>query len=67
MGIDETLRKEWKVKYVDKLVGPVGAKYVRPAGIWDDHYHVDGRIVSGVSTQSAQSTAEAVVKVFEGL
>ncbi|OQO14258.1 hypothetical protein B0A48_01134 [Cryoendolithus antarcticus] len=67
MGIDETLRKEWKVNYVDELVEAVGAKYVRPAGIWDDQYYVDGRIVSGVNPQSAKSTAEAAVRVFEGL
>nr|OQO30629.1 hypothetical protein B0A51_01515 [Rachicladosporium sp. CCFEE 5018] len=67
MGIDDTLRKEWKAKYIDKLVGEMGAKYVRPAGIWDNHCYVDGRIVSGVNPQSATSTAEAAVNVFEGL
>nr|OQO21737.1 hypothetical protein B0A51_09089 [Rachicladosporium sp. CCFEE 5018] len=67
MGIDETLRKEWKVKYADELVGAVGAKYVRPAGVWADQYYVDGRSVSGVNPRSAKSTAEASVKVFEGL
>lgn len=39
----------------------------RSAGIWDDFYVVDGRLVTGQNPASAKSTAEAVVSVFDKL
>lgn len=39
----------------------------RSAGIWDDFYVVDGRLVTGQNPASATSTAKAAVEVFEKL
>lgn len=40
---------------------------VRSDGVWDDFHVVDGRIVTGMNPQSAKSTTEAVIEVFETL
>ena len=40
---------------------------VRPEGIWDDFHVTDGRIITGTNPQSAKSTAEEIVRVFEKL
>ena len=40
---------------------------VRPKGVWDDFHVTDGRIITGTNPQSAKSTAEEIVKVFEKL
>lgn len=40
---------------------------VRAPGIWDDFHVFDRRIVTRMNPQSAKSTMEAVVKVFDGM
>lgn len=39
----------------------------RAKGVWDDYHVVDGRLVSGMSPQSAKSTTVAAVETFEKL
>lgn len=39
----------------------------RATGVWDDFYVIDGRLVTGQNPQSARSTAQAVVNVFDSL
>lgn len=59
--------KSWKEPLIDEWAEKLGAKYDRPADVWGDFHIVDGRIVTGTNPQSAKSTAEAVVKVFNAL
>ncbi|KAJ4290431.1 plasma membrane heat shock protein [Kalmusia sp. IMI 367209] len=59
--------KSWGEPLVDEHAKVLGADYVRAEGVWDDFNVVDGRVVTGMNPQSAKSTTEAVVKVFEGL
>ncbi|KAJ9605699.1 plasma membrane heat shock protein [Cladophialophora chaetospira] len=66
MHIMEPIRS-WGEPLIDEWAEKLGAKYVRPDGVWDDFHVVDGRIVTGTNPQSAKSTAEAVLKVFEKL
>lgn len=40
---------------------------IRPTGVWDDYFITDGRIVTGTNPQSAKSTAEEAVRVFDSL
>jgi putative intracellular protease/amidase len=35
------------------------------AGVWDDYYHIDDRLVTGQNPASALSTARAAVAVYE--
>jgi putative intracellular protease/amidase len=39
----------------------------RFAGIWDDFYVVDGRLVTGQNPASSTSTAKAAIEVFNKL
>ncbi|KAF2439202.1 class I glutamine amidotransferase-like protein [Karstenula rhodostoma CBS 690.94] len=66
MEIMDALRS-WGEPLVDEHAKALGAEYVRADGVWDDFHVVDGRVVTGMNPQSAKSTTEAVVKVFEGL
>ncbi|OAG03353.1 IgE-binging protein [Paraphaeosphaeria sporulosa] len=59
--------KSWGEPLVDEHARALGAEYVRADGVWDDFHVVDGRVVTGMNPQSAKSTTEAVVKVFNGL
>jgi putative intracellular protease/amidase len=38
---------------------------VRSEGVWDDYHIVDGRVVTGMNPQSAKSTANAAIEVYE--
>ncbi|RDW57333.1 putative chaperone protein HSP31-2 [Coleophoma crateriformis] len=66
MGIYDEL-KSWKSEMVEELAIRLGATYERGAGVWDDFHVVDGRLVTGQNPQSARSTAQAVVEVFDQL
>ncbi|KAI5275180.1 hypothetical protein E4T47_01824 [Aureobasidium subglaciale] len=66
MGIFEEL-KSWDAEMVEELAERLGATYERGAGVWDDFYVVDGRLVTGQNPQSAASTTKAVVEAFEKL
>lgn len=44
-----------------------GLADVRSDGVWDDFHVTDGRVVTGMNPQSAKSTAEETVTVFEKL
>ncbi|RDW63350.1 hypothetical protein BP6252_10895 [Coleophoma cylindrospora] len=66
MGIYDEL-KSWNSEMVEELAIRLGATYERGAGVWDDFHVVDGRLVTGQNPQSARSTAQAVVEVFEQL
>ncbi|KAI5242845.1 hypothetical protein E4T43_04574 [Aureobasidium subglaciale] len=66
MGIYEEL-KSWDAEMVEELAERLGATYERGAGVWDDFYVVDGRLVTGQNPQSAASTTKAVVEAFEKL
>ncbi|KAI5207928.1 hypothetical protein E4T42_06802 [Aureobasidium subglaciale] len=66
MGIYDEL-KSWDAEMVEELAERLGATYERGAGVWDDFYVVDGRLVTGQNPQSAASTTRAVVEAFEKL
>jgi putative intracellular protease/amidase len=66
MKLMDVLRS-WGEPLVDEWAEKLGAKYVRPDDIWGDFHVTDGRVVTGTNPQSAKSTAEEVVKVFEAL
>ncbi|TQN67735.1 Glyoxalase 3 [Colletotrichum shisoi] len=66
MKIVDDLRS-WGTELVEEVAARLGATYERAPGIWDDFYVVDGRLVTGQNPASAQSTAEAVVAVFDKL
>ncbi|KAF2825877.1 IgE-binging protein [Ophiobolus disseminans] len=66
MGVLDALRA-WNEPLVDEHAKALGAEYVRPKGVWDDFHVTDGRIITGANPQSARSTAEEIVKVFEKL
>ncbi|KIW30787.1 uncharacterized protein PV07_02489 [Cladophialophora immunda] len=59
--------RSWGEPLIDEWAAKLGAKYVRADGVWDDFHVTDGRVVTGMNPQSAQSTAEATVAVFEKL
>ncbi|KIW88327.1 uncharacterized protein Z519_10895 [Cladophialophora bantiana CBS 173.52] len=61
------LVRSWGEPLIDEWAAKLGAKYVRADGVWDDFHVTDGRIVTGMNPQSAKSTAEATVAVFEKL
>ncbi|KIX93220.1 uncharacterized protein Z520_11075 [Fonsecaea multimorphosa CBS 102226] len=59
--------RSWGEPLIDEWAAKLGAKYVRADGVWDDFHVTDGRVVTGMNPQSAKSTAEATVAVFEKL
>ncbi|OAL18455.1 hypothetical protein AYO22_10651 [Fonsecaea multimorphosa] len=68
----EPLIDEWAAKLGAKsqgmdLLTSFAASDVRADGVWDDFHVTDGRVVTGMNPQSAKSTAEATVAVFEKL
>jgi putative intracellular protease/amidase len=60
----DTIMKSKNLESVEALYKRLGAKFSAPAGPWDDHSVVDGRIVTGVNPQSATSTAKKAVQVL---
>ncbi|ETI27143.1 hypothetical protein G647_09825 [Cladophialophora carrionii CBS 160.54] len=66
MHVMEPIRS-WGEPLIDEWAAKLGAKYVRADGVWDDFHVTDGRVVTGMNPQSAKSTAEATMAVFEKL
>jgi len=66
MHIMEPIRS-WGEPLIDEWAEKLGATYKRADDVWDDFHIVDGRVVTGMNPQSAKSTAEAAVGVFEKL
>ncbi|KIX10388.1 uncharacterized protein Z518_01470 [Rhinocladiella mackenziei CBS 650.93] len=63
MHVMEIIRK-WNKPMIDEWADKPGAQYTRADGVWDNFHVTDGRIVTGMNSQSAESTAEAAVEVF---
>ncbi|TVY64154.1 Glyoxalase, partial [Lachnellula suecica] len=59
--------RSWNEPLIDEWAEKLGAKYVRPDGVWDDFHVADGRLVTGTNPQSAKSTAKAALEIFEKL
>jgi hypothetical protein len=59
--------KSDKVIPVVDAVTKVGANYSSPMHPFDDHSITAGRVITGANPASARSTAERVVKAFDGL
>jgi len=66
MHIMDAIRS-WNEPLIDEWAEKLGAKYVRPDGVWDDFHVADGRLVTGTNPQSAKSTAKAALEIFERL
>lgn len=63
MQVDKIMKSK-NLESVEELYKRLGAKYSAPNGPWDDHSVVDGRVVTGVNPQSANSTAKKAVQVL---
>jgi len=59
--------RSWGKPLVEETAETLGAKYVRPPGVWDSFHVTDGRVVTGTNPESATETAEAAVVAFEAL
>jgi len=66
MSLMDTLRG-WSAKMVDEHAADLGAKYVRPPGVWDSFHVTDGRVVTGTNPASSKETANAILEAFEKL
>jgi len=66
MELMDTL-KSWREPLVEDLAAELGAKYVRPPGVWDSFHVTDGRLVTGTNPASATEAAVAAVEAFDKL
>src|SRR5271156_1055816 len=65
-GILDKLRAD-KVVPVVEAVTALGAHYSSSMGAFDDYSITSGRVVTGTNPASARSTAERIVKLFDGV
>ncbi|EPX75377.1 SNO4 protein [Schizosaccharomyces octosporus yFS286] len=64
MGLSTPL-KNHNIGFLNEILEQAGARYINPSTPVSDFVQVDGRIVTGVNPQSAESTAKAAVETLK--
>ncbi|KAK6455182.1 class I glutamine amidotransferase-like protein [Scheffersomyces xylosifermentans] len=60
------IMKDKNLRTIKETAAKFGATYSEPNGPWDDYTYTDGKIVTGVNPQSAESTAVKAIEVLQG-